>query len=51
MSNRFMKVSPNPAAGVGAAPDEVATLVVFVANPESSWVTGAKLTVDGGTNA
>ncbi len=31
--------------------DEVAALVSFVAGPESSYITGANLTVDGGTNA
>jgi 3-oxoacyl-[acyl-carrier protein] reductase len=31
--------------------DEVAALVAFVAGPESSNITGANLTVDGGTNA
>jgi 3-oxoacyl-[acyl-carrier protein] reductase len=31
--------------------DEVAALVAFVAGPESSYVNGASLTVDGGTNA
>jgi 3-oxoacyl-[acyl-carrier protein] reductase len=54
----------NPAAGDWAAPqkantalnrygtvDEVAALVSFVAGPESSYITGANLTVDGGTNA
>jgi 3-oxoacyl-[acyl-carrier protein] reductase len=31
--------------------DEVAALVCFVAGPESSYINGANLTVDGGTNA
>ena len=31
--------------------DEVAALVAFVASPESSYITGANLTVDGGMNA
>jgi 3-oxoacyl-[acyl-carrier protein] reductase len=31
--------------------DEVASLVAFVAGPESSYITGANLTVDGGMNA
>src|SRR5271156_6621306 len=54
----------NPAAGDWAAPqlantalnryghvDEVAALVAFVAGPEAGYITGANLTVDGGTNA
>jgi 3-oxoacyl-[acyl-carrier protein] reductase len=54
----------NPAAGEWAVPqkaatalnrygsvDDVASLVAFVAGPESSYITGANLTVDGGTNA
>jgi 3-oxoacyl-[acyl-carrier protein] reductase len=54
----------NPASGDWAAPqkaatalnrygkvEEVAALVSFVAGPESSYITGANLTVDGGTNA
>ncbi len=54
----------NPASGDWATPqkavtalnrygtvDEVAALVAFVAAPESSYITGANLTVDGGTNA
>ena len=51
----------NPAAGEWAVPqkaataldryghvDEVAAMVAFVAGPESSYITGANLTVDGG---
>jgi 3-oxoacyl-[acyl-carrier protein] reductase len=54
----------NPAVGDWAVPqkaataldrygrvDEVAALVAFVAGPESSYITGANLTVDGGMNA
>jgi 3-oxoacyl-[acyl-carrier protein] reductase len=54
----------NPAAGDWATPqlamtalnryghvEEVAALVAFVAGPESGYITGANLTVDGGTNA
>jgi 3-oxoacyl-[acyl-carrier protein] reductase len=54
----------NPASGDWATPqkaataldrygtaDEVAALVAFVAGPESLYITGANLTVDGGTNA
>jgi len=54
----------NPAGGDWATPQkavtalnrygtvqEVAALVSFVASPEASYITGANLTVDGGTNA
>lgn len=54
----------NPAAGDWAEPqiavtalkrygrvDEVAALVAFVAGPEAGYITGANLTIDGGTNA
>jgi 3-oxoacyl-[acyl-carrier protein] reductase len=54
----------NPAAGDWAVPqkaatalrryghvDEIAAMVAFVAGPESSYITGANLTVDGGMNA
>jgi 3-oxoacyl-[acyl-carrier protein] reductase len=54
----------NPAAAEWATPqkantalnrfgsvDDVAAMVAFVAGPEASYITGASLTVDGGTNA
>jgi 3-oxoacyl-[acyl-carrier protein] reductase len=54
----------NPASGDWAAPqkaltalnrygsvDDVAALVAFFASPEASYITGASLTVDRGTNA
>jgi 3-oxoacyl-[acyl-carrier protein] reductase len=54
----------NPAAGDWAAPqtantalkrygrvEEIAAMVAFVAGPEAAYITGASLTVDGGTNA
>src|ERR1700716_2264746 len=54
----------NPAAGDWAAPqkantalgrygsvDDIAAMVAFVAGPDASYITGANLTVDGGTNA
>jgi 3-oxoacyl-[acyl-carrier protein] reductase len=31
--------------------EDVAALVAFVAGPEAAYITGANLTVDGGTNA
>jgi 3-oxoacyl-[acyl-carrier protein] reductase len=54
----------NPAGGEWAVPqkaatslrrygrvDEIAAMVAFVAGPESSYITGSNLTVDGGMNA
>jgi 3-oxoacyl-[acyl-carrier protein] reductase len=54
----------NPASGDWAAPqkavtalnryghvEEIAAMVAFVAGPEAAYITGANLTVDGGTNA
>ena len=54
----------NPAAGDWAVPqnadtaldrygrvDDIAAMVAFIAGPEASYITGASLTVDGGTNA
>jgi len=31
--------------------DEIAAMIGFVAGPESSYITGANLTLDGGMNA
>ena len=31
--------------------DEIAAVVAFMAGPESSYITGANINVDGGTNA
>ena len=31
--------------------EEVAALVAFIAGPEAAYITGANLTIDGGTNA
>jgi 3-oxoacyl-[acyl-carrier protein] reductase len=39
------------ALGRYGTPDQVAALVAFVASPEAAYITGANLTVDGGTNA
>jgi 3-oxoacyl-[acyl-carrier protein] reductase len=39
------------ALGRSGTVEEVAALVAFVASPEASYITGANLTVDGGTNA
>jgi 3-oxoacyl-[acyl-carrier protein] reductase len=54
----------NPATGDWATPqtantvlnryghiEEIAAMVAFVAGPEAAYITGANLTVDGGTNA
>jgi 3-oxoacyl-[acyl-carrier protein] reductase len=54
----------NPAASEWAAPqialtalkryghvEDIAAMVAFIAGPEASYITGASLTVDGGTNA
>jgi len=41
----------NTALGRYGTVNEVAALVAFVASPEASYITGANLTVDGGTNA
>jgi 3-oxoacyl-[acyl-carrier protein] reductase len=54
----------NPATGDWAVPqkaataldryghvEEIAAMVAFVAGPESSYITGSNLTVDGGMNA
>jgi 3-oxoacyl-[acyl-carrier protein] reductase len=54
----------NPAAGEWATPqiantalkryghvEDIAAMVAFIAGPEADYITGASLTVDGGTNA
>jgi 3-oxoacyl-[acyl-carrier protein] reductase len=54
----------NPASGDWAVPqkaqtalnryghvEEIAAMVAFIASPESSYITGANMTVDGGMNA
>jgi 3-oxoacyl-[acyl-carrier protein] reductase len=54
----------NPAASEWATPqiantalkrygkvEDIAAMVAFVAGPEAGYITGASLTVDGGTNA
>lgn len=54
----------NPAASDWATPqiantalkryghvDDIASLIAFIAGPDASYITGANLTVDGGTNA
>jgi 3-oxoacyl-[acyl-carrier protein] reductase len=54
----------NPASGDWATPqtantalnryghvEEIAAMVAFIAGPEAAYITGANLTVDGGTNA
>jgi 3-oxoacyl-[acyl-carrier protein] reductase len=54
----------NPAAGDWATPqiantalkryghvEDIAAMVAFIAGPEAGYITGASLTVDGGTNA
>lgn len=54
----------NPAAGDWASPqiantalkryghvDDIAAMVAFIAGPDAGYITGASLTVDGGTNA
>ncbi len=41
----------NTALGRYGKPEEIAAMVAFVAGPEAAYITGANLTVDGGTNA
>ncbi len=37
--------------GRPGTPEEIASVIVFVASPESHWIKGQELTVDGGTGA
>jgi NAD(P)-dependent dehydrogenase (short-subunit alcohol dehydrogenase family) len=47
-----MKVSPStrPARPLGD-PSEIAELVAWLAGPQSRFITGAGITIDGGANA
>jgi len=47
-AQKFMQEAANrPLARVGT-PDDIANVVLFLASPMSSWITGAALVVDGG---
>jgi len=39
------------ATGSFGSPDDIASLVAWLASPEGRFVSGASLTVDGGANA
>lgn len=44
-------ITPMTALGRYARPDEIASLALYLASPESSYVTGALLNIDGGVEA
>ena len=46
------KVAANIAlVGRAGTPEEVADVIVFLASPESHWVKGNDITIDGGVTA
>ena len=44
----FMREAANRPLGRVGTPDDIASAVLFLASPMSSWITGAALVVDGG---
>jgi 3-oxoacyl-[acyl-carrier protein] reductase len=46
-------LSPAPLSSVAnnGHVEDIAPMVAFIAGPDSGYITGASLTIDGGTNA